>query len=287
VSDQVRPPDEAAIRRALADCMTLADIDDAMGWRPGTARRRRWRNPPAGLPPADAELGGVALWFRTTIEHWRTTPTRPAAATAPPLPSDPPPHTGHDEHEDVESSRPEIHPDPERTDTSMSAQPYHAQTLDSDDMDEAASTDAHGSSLNSEGQAPQAPQGAHPDSEDITDDDTEDSPGPTPLNTKRPHDHPRADHAAEPRSEHAGQRDSVGSGFELELGQQVLAFVHKRWHPASVAARDRRTVVVDYQVGDTPLGQRRQRLTLDRIHLPADRSDNGDHPDSTDTGPPD
>jgi hypothetical protein len=36
-------PDAAVIRRALAECMTLADIDDAMGWAPGTARQRRWR----------------------------------------------------------------------------------------------------------------------------------------------------------------------------------------------------------------------------------------------------
>ena len=40
-------PTPAEIRRALAECMTLADIDDAMGWLPGTAGRRRWRVPAA------------------------------------------------------------------------------------------------------------------------------------------------------------------------------------------------------------------------------------------------
>jgi hypothetical protein len=65
-------PDAATIRRALGECMTLADVDDAMGWPDGTARRRRWRDIAAGgLPPADAELGGVALWFRATISRWR------------------------------------------------------------------------------------------------------------------------------------------------------------------------------------------------------------------------
>ena len=43
-----------------------------MGWAPGTARRRRWRTPErGGLPFADAELAGVPLWFRSTIETWR------------------------------------------------------------------------------------------------------------------------------------------------------------------------------------------------------------------------
>src|SRR4051794_36591809 len=64
-------PSVAEIRRALAECMTVEDIDDAMGWAPGTARRRRWRIPErGGLPFADAELAGVPLWFRTTIETW-------------------------------------------------------------------------------------------------------------------------------------------------------------------------------------------------------------------------
>jgi hypothetical protein len=62
-------PSELEIRRALAECTTLGDIDDAMGWSPGTARRRRWRPlERGGLPSADAELGGVALWFRSTFE---------------------------------------------------------------------------------------------------------------------------------------------------------------------------------------------------------------------------
>ena len=65
-------PSVAEIRRALAECMTVEDIDDAMGWAPGTARRRRWRIPErGGLPFADAELAGVPLWFRSTIETWR------------------------------------------------------------------------------------------------------------------------------------------------------------------------------------------------------------------------
>ncbi|MGI5129515.1 hypothetical protein ACQEVB_22100 [Pseudonocardia sp. CA-107938] len=77
-ADQLRP-DDAAIRRALAECMTLVDIDDAMGWAPGTARRRRWRSAEqGGLPNADAEIGGVALWFRRTIEEWGSRPRQAA-----------------------------------------------------------------------------------------------------------------------------------------------------------------------------------------------------------------
>jgi hypothetical protein len=39
------------IRRALGECMTLADIDEAMGWPAGTARRRRWWTPERGGLP--------------------------------------------------------------------------------------------------------------------------------------------------------------------------------------------------------------------------------------------
>jgi hypothetical protein len=57
----------------------------------------------------------------------------------------------------------------------------------------------------------------------------------------------------------------VHSGFQLELGQHVLAYVHGAWQPAVVASRDRRTVVVDYQLDPGPLGARRQRVAIDRV----------------------
>ncbi|GAA1257206.1 hypothetical protein GCM10009609_20360 [Pseudonocardia aurantiaca] len=83
-------PDAAAIQRALAECMTLADIDDAMAWRPGTARRRRWHDRDAGgLPPADAELGGMPLWFRSTFSRWRAE-TVPGARRTRSVPAEPP-----------------------------------------------------------------------------------------------------------------------------------------------------------------------------------------------------
>jgi hypothetical protein len=59
----------------------------------------------------------------------------------------------------------------------------------------------------------------------------------------------------------------VRSGFQLEPGQHVVAYVHGGWHPAVVASRDRRTVVVDYQLGPGLLGARRQRVTIDRVRL--------------------
>jgi hypothetical protein len=87
-------PDAAAIRRALAECMTLADVDEAMGWRPGTARRRRWLDRDAGgLPPADAELGGMPLWFRSTVSRWRADAVLESrrGRTAPAEPAEAPP----------------------------------------------------------------------------------------------------------------------------------------------------------------------------------------------------
>jgi hypothetical protein len=43
--------------------------------------------------------------------------------------------------------------------------------------------------------------------------------------------------------------------------------VHGAWHPAVVTSRDRRTVVVDYQLGPGSLGARRQCVTIDRVRL--------------------
>jgi hypothetical protein len=65
------------IRRALAECMTLANIDEAMDWEPGTARHRRWGTGPDRLPFADAELAGVPIWFRSTVEAWQATLPEP------------------------------------------------------------------------------------------------------------------------------------------------------------------------------------------------------------------
>jgi DNA-binding SARP family transcriptional activator len=74
----IRQSTPEEIRRALAECMTASDIDDAMGWTAGTARRYRWEAPErGGLPPPDALLGGP-VWFRVTFEAWRA--THPASA---------------------------------------------------------------------------------------------------------------------------------------------------------------------------------------------------------------
>jgi hypothetical protein len=79
------PSTDAEIRRALAECMTLANIDEAMGWQYGRARGRRWRLSPAGLAIADAEIGGIPLWFRSTIarcaSNWSI--RRPASNSRP------------------------------------------------------------------------------------------------------------------------------------------------------------------------------------------------------------
>jgi hypothetical protein len=43
--------------------------------------------------------------------------------------------------------------------------------------------------------------------------------------------------------------------------------VHGSWFPAQVRSRDRRTVVVDYQLTPGPLGARRQRVRIDQVRL--------------------
>jgi hypothetical protein len=47
----------------------------------------------------------------------------------------------------------------------------------------------------------------------------------------------------------------------------VIAYVHRAWREAKVRGRDRGTVVVDYNIDDTPLGARQQRINIDRIRL--------------------
>jgi hypothetical protein len=64
----------------------------------------------------------------------------------------------------------------------------------------------------------------------------------------------------------------VRSGYDLAVGQNVLADVHGGWRDAVVAHRDRTTVMVEYQLNDTPLGARRQRIGTDRVRIPTDPS---------------
>jgi hypothetical protein len=63
----------AALRTALAQCLTLADIEHEMGWAPGTGARHRWRPEPAGLPEPDHFFLRTPVWFRSTIAAWRHT----------------------------------------------------------------------------------------------------------------------------------------------------------------------------------------------------------------------
>ncbi len=221
------PPDAAAIRRALAECMTLGDIDDAMGWATGTARRRRWRDPDAGgLPPADAELGGVPLWFRATIIGWDEH-------------EDPPPAVGHSAEPDT-ATRAEGDAGPE---VGPEAEPQPVTSGAGAESDAGANV---GADLEAESGAPTGADadvgaGAEPDSGA----DVRVGPGREPPGAGR-----------------------IDTGFSLSAGQDVQAFVQGAWHPATVVSRDRRTVVVDYQLAPGPLGARRQRVTLERIRVP-------------------
>jgi hypothetical protein len=66
-----RRPGPAAIRRALAELLTLDDIAAAMGWTMQTGAKQRQRPAPVGLPEPDAHVGRTPVWFRATIEQWR------------------------------------------------------------------------------------------------------------------------------------------------------------------------------------------------------------------------
>jgi hypothetical protein len=208
-ADQPRP-DEAAIRRALAECMTAADIDDAMGWESGTARRRRWRAPDrGGLPNADAEIGGVALWFRRTIETWRSAPPERRPRRPAEVAEQPEPRPASSPPEPVSTT-----PEPEPAETSATTEPAAEETVE-ETADETVDETAQ----------------ATPSIDDLA---------------------------------------AVPSGYDLVVGQHVLADVHGRWRDAVVAHRDRTSVMVEYRLDDTPLGARRQRIGIDRVRLPTD-----------------
>jgi hypothetical protein len=225
-------PDPGAIRRALAECMTLADIDEAMAWRSGTARRRRWLDPDAGgLPPADAELGGMPLWFRATVFRWRAEATpAPRGRRAWPGPDarapDGPPPGG---------------PPPD-------APPSEESAPDADEV------------------AERAADPAGPESRDIAPDEEAgpEAATPEPEPVERAADVP-AGVATEDEVAAAGE---VSSGFELAAGRLVFAYLRRGWHRAVVRAPGRRTVLVDYQLEGDRLGPRRQRVGIDRIRVP-------------------
>lgn len=64
-------PCPAAIRRALAELLTLEGVATEMGWAVSTAAKMRQRREPVGLPEPDARVGRTPVWFRSTIELWR------------------------------------------------------------------------------------------------------------------------------------------------------------------------------------------------------------------------
>lgn len=263
--EQPSRPDEAEIRRALAECMTAGDIDDAMGWAPGTARRRRWRAPErGGLPNADAELGGMALWFRTTIEAWRATPaahrsrrldatTESATTTATTTAGD-------------TVAVPVADP--------VDAAPVPPQPGPAGAPLEDAGADPHDPPAGrpDDDPAPAAPAVEEPEDEDVETSSVGDvepaEEEPAPAGGDAPDvDDPEG--AAAPSSPMPAGVAVVGSGFDLAVGQHVVAEVRGGWRAAVVAQRDRRTVVVEYQLDDSPLGARRQRVGTDRVRIPA------------------
>lgn len=269
-------PSDAEVRRALAECMTAADIDDAMGWPSGTARRRRWRAPDrGGLPFADAELGGTALWFRSTFEAWQA---------------------GSGDH-DLAMSSPAV-PDRVRAVLELGGQEAAVDLAAATPVSraEAASGEVD-RRLRFVEPAPAAPPAEQASVEDVGATDAgnveadgrqrqfaedlavDEEPAREPSATQ---DGGGADvdsvalnveldpSPRELTGEDTAARDgliAVQSGFELEVGQHVLAEVQGRWRDVVVTHRDRATVAVDYALDDTPLGLRRQRIAVERVRV--------------------
>jgi hypothetical protein len=222
-------PSDAQIRRALAECMTGEDIDDAMGWPRGTARRRRWMAPDrGGLPFADAELGGVALWFRSTFEAWQDIPTTRAGRRRA--------VTAVVDEQDVAS------PAAERT--RSRSRPSDVRTARNDDRE-----------------LPTAQKSANGVEDGVAEDaaghvsDQDDKPGEA------------ASAVLDTDDDGVGGALALRSGYDLSSGQRVLAEIGGRWREARVSSRDHSSVLVEYQLDDSPLGARVRRLGIDRIRV--------------------
>jgi hypothetical protein len=276
-------PSVAEIRRALAECMTVEDIDDAMGWAPGTARRRRWRIPErGGLPFADAELAGVPLWFRSTIETWRADASsalrrdraepghpdsgeQPAHATTIVPPAVPPAGL------DVGVPAAPIAEPPAGLGIEVDAE----DAVDSPPASPIAAVHAAVDEVGSGSDRASTPQPvAEGDARLVAEYGAEDEEvGTTEPDTgaaepvDADHD-PDAHEATTPAAIAEPGEVAVRSGFDLQVGQRVLAHVHGRWREARVGHRDRTTVAVDYDLDATLLGGRRQRVGIDRVRLP-------------------
>jgi hypothetical protein len=271
VVDGLRPG-EVEIRRALAECMTVADIDDAMGWPPGTARRRRWRAlERGGLPAADAELGGVAIWFRSTIEHWLTDRQRPRRPRSGAALDSAEPAMSADLDDSEETAAPSaVAQEPVEAGDGMQQAELGGEPLPHPQPEPAVEEpDVAGgvSSVVGDEVADDQPDRDHAgdgeaDGHEVAEVPDVGEPGDVEPGDVEPGDVESGD------VESVGERDeTVGTGFELESGQWVLAEVHGRWREAQVVHRDRATVVVNYSLDGTPLGARRQRIDVHRVRL--------------------
>jgi hypothetical protein len=268
-------PSVAEIRRALAECMTVEDIDDAMGWAPGTARRRRWRIPErGGLPFADAELAGVPLWFRTTIETWRADASsalrRDRAEPGHPDRGEQPAYTTATEPPAEPPAELDIEVDAEVDGEVDAEDPVDAPPAPPLAAGHAAVHEAGSGSDRAPTPQPLAEGDARPATEyeaqgEETGTTEADADAAEPVD---PDHGPDAHEATTPAAIAEPGGVAVRSGFDLQVGQRVLAHIHGRWREARVGHRDRTTVAVDYDLDATPLGGRRQRVGIDRVRLP-------------------
>lgn len=250
-----RRPSPAEIRRALAECMTLGDIDDAMEWASGSARRLRWEEPElGGLPPADAALGGTPVWFRASISAWRVTWAELGLAGRRRDPTDDG-SVAVAEPDDEVTAESELEPEPD-----LEVEREHEAELepgvgagpeperDQQDGELAPECDLHNSGP------------ALRDEADNATTDHDDVP-PSPSTPSRVYG---TDHDTPP----PGSTPVTGTG-ELDADQPVIAWASRAWRDAHVVSHSRTSVVVTYRLGRDRLGDRVTRLELTELRHPA------------------
>ena len=211
-------------------------------------------------PNADAEFAGIALWFRSTINTWQqSAPTLRRRTTTEPSEPDPPATLDQEAPADTPNR-----PEPEDRDEQITGTDT-GSTRPDPDLDLNPDTKTCLDTDRDEGSDPTEPV------------PTGDDDGQGVARTRAAGVDPHAGATSEPAPARAAA-SAVTSGFDLAVGQRVVAEVHGDWRDAVVAHRDRTTVVVEYQINDSPLGARRQRVGTDRVRIPVLRLANRPDP---------
>jgi hypothetical protein len=240
--------------------MTAADIDDAMGWPPGTARRLRWEAPElGGLPDPDAQLGNQALWFRITVQAWRA--TYPGAHLAPTMPAN-----RSDVHEPPDPGQPadDIQP---IEDAQLAAAAYGTAEVIGEtdteadeshrdpDVDQAAPYEPH-------------PDEPHPDEPHRDEPQRDDAAAVENEASDETVGALGAEVLGRNRGEPPADSTPISSGFQVPVDAELVAWLHAAWRRGRVVSRGQASLMLAYDLGTGPLAQRQQRVSIDRVRLP-------------------